>query len=151
MLVDMMKPEDVEMQSLIDEYLTEDDKSLVFKKVQSNKAMGIHGGNSFVLYSNANKVKEFVENGHYVQFIAYGIDYMILKESGTFTLRANDFDSIDQLTEFTRHGSSRQNLCLAIGFPVPSNGDVRMRQRPPTQNSRLSVDVYGSREQSIFK
>tara|TARA_R110002020_G_scaffold81727_1_gene202743 strand:+ start:6257 stop:6883 length:627 start_codon:yes stop_codon:yes gene_type:complete len=101
MLVDMMKPEDVEMQSLIDEYLTEDDKSLVFKKVQSNKAMGIHGGNSFVLYSNANKVKEFVENGHYVQFIAYGIDYMILKESGTFTLRANDFDSIDQLTEFT--------------------------------------------------
>lgn len=100
MLVDMMKPKDVEMQNLIDEHLTEDDKSMIFKRLQSNKARGIHGGNSFVLYSNANKVKEFVEDGHYAQFMAYGIDYMILKQSGTFTMNASSFESMDDLVDF---------------------------------------------------
>ena len=100
MLVDTMKPTDANMQSLIDQYLTEDDKCMVFKKVQSNKARGIHGGNNFVLYSTANRVKEFVENGHYLQFMAYGIDYMILKESSTFSANVNNLDSIDHLVDF---------------------------------------------------
>tara|TARA_R110000744_G_scaffold154298_1_gene269013 strand:- start:3270 stop:3884 length:615 start_codon:yes stop_codon:yes gene_type:complete len=101
MLVDMTNPEDAKMQNLIDQYLTEDDKSLIFKNIKSNKTMGIHGGNNFVLYSNAKQVREFVENGHYVQFMAYGIDYMILKDSGTFTFKSTTFESIGELVEFT--------------------------------------------------
>ena len=101
MLVDLMGREDAEMKSLIEKYLNEEDKSMIFKKVQSNKTLGIHGGDAFVLYSNANETRQFVENGHYVNFMAYGLDYMLYKKSHTFSMRASSFECMDDLINFT--------------------------------------------------
>ena len=49
-----------EMNSLIDKYLTEDDKALIHGKVRGAKVKSISQNNQFLLHSVATKVKSFV-------------------------------------------------------------------------------------------
>ena len=88
-----------EMNSLIDKYLTEDDKALIHGKVRGAKVKSISQNNQFLLHSVATKVKSFVQDGHFTAFMAYGLDYMVLGESSTFTL--SGFTDIEELSEFT--------------------------------------------------
>lgn len=86
------------MSAFVDKYLTEDDKSIILRKSGTYRAIG--DGNQFLLHSSATSVRKFVDDGHYVKFIAYGLDYMMLQPSSTFTVASNDFDDIDELIDF---------------------------------------------------
>ncbi|MAH49043.1 hypothetical protein CMI37_24665 [Candidatus Pacearchaeota archaeon] len=77
--------EDTEAQEVIDKYLTEDDKVAIFKRLRANKIRCMHNGDWFLLHSTANKVKTFIEDGHYASLLAYGLDYMIDEGPSRFT------------------------------------------------------------------
>jgi hypothetical protein len=74
-----------DMQEVIDQYLTEDDKELIHSNMKGSKVRSLSKENKFLLYSIAKNVKGFIEDGHYVTFIAFGLDYMISGKSGRFT------------------------------------------------------------------
>ena len=89
-----------EMATLVDKYLSEDDKKIVLGKPGITKSMSIGEGNKFLLHSAATRVRRFINDLHYVKFIAYGLDYMMLQKPSTFMSAAADFDSIDDLIDF---------------------------------------------------
>ena len=68
-------PNDV--QETIDAYLTEEDKGRILSNHRLNKVRVFPGNEMFHLYSEANKAKEFLENGHYINVLGFGIDYLI--------------------------------------------------------------------------
>ena len=88
------------MATFVDKYLSEDDKKIVLGRTGLTNAMSVCGGDEFLLHAAANKVMRFIEDGHYVKFIAYGLDYIMLQTSSTFMAASNDLDSIDDLIDF---------------------------------------------------
>ena len=80
----------------IDLYLTEDYKDSIFGKLKAKRVRSVHGGDRFLTHSIANKVKTFVEDGQYVAFIAYGIDYMLFEKPGSFSTQT--FTCHEELT-----------------------------------------------------
>ncbi len=86
------------MSTFVDKYLTEDDKSIILRKSGTSRAIG--DGNQFLLHSAASRVKRFIDDGHYVQFIAYGLDYMMLQTSSTFMANAHQLECMDDLFDF---------------------------------------------------
>ena len=87
-----------DMSTFVDKYLTEDDKSIILKKSGTPRAIG--DGNKFLLHSNASMVKKFIDDGHYTQFIAYGLDYIMLQTSSTFVANVSQLDGIEDLIDF---------------------------------------------------
>jgi hypothetical protein len=86
------------MSAFVDKYLSEDDKSIILRKSGTSRAIG--DGNKFLLHSIATKVRKFIDDGHYVKFMAYGLDYMMLQLPSTFTAASSEFDNIDDLVDF---------------------------------------------------
>ncbi len=86
-----------EAQRMIEKYLTEDDKHFISKNRSGSKVLSFNDNNHFLLYSTAKKVKDFVEYGHFVAFIAYGIDFMLDGKAGHFSL--NRFADHSELVE----------------------------------------------------
>ena len=68
-------PNDV--QETIDAYLTEEDKGRILSNHRLNKVRVFPGNEMFHLYSEANKAKEFLENGHYINVLGFGVYYLI--------------------------------------------------------------------------
>lgn len=90
-----------DMSTFVDKYLTEDDKGIILHRPGTSKVLSIGDGDQFLLHSTAVKVKKFIEDGHFIRFIAYGLDYFMLQDSGTFTSSVNDFEDIDDLMDFS--------------------------------------------------
>jgi len=88
------------MTTFVDKYLSEDDKKIVLGSPAITKTMSVGGGDEFLLHSAANKVMRFIEDGHYVKFLAYGLDYIMLQTSSTFMSACGDLESIDDLIDF---------------------------------------------------
>tara|TARA_R110001583_G_scaffold110606_1_gene259527 strand:- start:1215 stop:1796 length:582 start_codon:yes stop_codon:yes gene_type:complete len=74
-------PNDV--QERIDAFLTEEDKQRIFSNHRLNKIRVFPGNEMFHLYSEANKSREFLENGHYINVLGFGVDYLMGRQ--TFT------------------------------------------------------------------
>jgi len=90
-----------EMSTFVDKYLTEDDKSIIFSKSTCSRVRSIGTENQFLLHSIAEQVKAFIDGGHFLRFIAYGLDYMMLQGASTFTVSADDFEDLDDLIDFS--------------------------------------------------
>ena len=87
-----------DMATFVDKYLTEDDKSIVLRK--SGRPRSIGNGDQFILHSAATRVKRFIDDGHYVKFIAYGLDYIMIQDSSTFVANSGQMENIDELVDF---------------------------------------------------
>jgi len=98
MSADVLKCDAREIHDFIDQHLTEDDKSMIFEKMKSNDVRSVHNGDAFLLYSMANKVKAFVEDGHHVSILSYGIDFFIDKKPSRFS--SIQCASVDDLEDF---------------------------------------------------
>ena len=72
-----------DIQERIDAFLTEDDKQRILSNHRLNKIRVFPGNEMFHLYSEANKSREFLENGHYINVLGFGIDYLMGRK--TFT------------------------------------------------------------------
>tara|TARA_Y100000593_G_C4250350_1_gene306842 strand:+ start:365 stop:946 length:582 start_codon:yes stop_codon:yes gene_type:complete len=68
-------PNDV--QERIDTFLTEEDKHRILSNNRMNKVRVFPGNEMFHLYSEANRAKEFLENGHYINVLGFGIDHLM--------------------------------------------------------------------------
>ena len=97
MSADVLTCESEMARETIDKYLTEDDKSFIFQKMKSNSVRPFPNSDLFHLYRVANQVKDFMEHGHYVQVLGYGIDSMVDDSSEGFL--NVDIDSKDFLDD----------------------------------------------------
>jgi|TARA_R110000744_G_scaffold39992_2_gene90834 hypothetical protein len=73
----MKSAEQKEMMIFIDRYLTEEDKDRICSNSPAGKVRTFPGSEMFYMYSESNRVKSFIENGHYSSVIGFGIDYLI--------------------------------------------------------------------------
>lgn len=106
-----------DMGEVIDQYLTEDDKRLIYTNVRGTKVRSINKDNQFLLYSIAKKVKKFIEDGHFVSFLSYGVDYILNEKPSAFTFE--HFVYADELAEavygycfecYQEHGGIEEEL-----------------------------------------
>lgn len=89
--------EATDMREVIDQYLCEDDKELIHSNMKGAKVRSFSKDNQFLLYSVAKNVKDFIEDGHYVMFMSYGLDYMISGKPSMFT--SNGTMHADELSD----------------------------------------------------
>tara|TARA_R100000655_G_scaffold39160_1_gene74290 strand:- start:280 stop:888 length:609 start_codon:yes stop_codon:yes gene_type:complete len=75
--VEVEQAQNEHVQKVIDQYLTEEDKDLICSKKSLSSIRSFPGSELFHLYSEANKVKEFCENGHLKNVKGFGVDYLI--------------------------------------------------------------------------
>ena len=94
----MAKPEQDEVNEIIDMFLTEEDKDLICSKKSKSKMRSFPGNELFHLYSEANRVKEFCANGHHLNVKGFGVDYLINREFSNDWLDENTDDGIEVKT-----------------------------------------------------
>tara|TARA_R100001510_G_scaffold3154_4_gene2458 strand:- start:4883 stop:5458 length:576 start_codon:yes stop_codon:yes gene_type:complete len=62
---------------MTDWYLNEEDKDFIVANKGSQGTKMFPGSEKFLLYGEAKKVKDFVDNGGYATVIGFGVDYFI--------------------------------------------------------------------------
>ena len=67
----MKSAEQKEMMIFIDRYLTEEDKDRICSNSPAGKVRTFPGSEMFYMYSESNRVKSFIENGHYSSVIGF--------------------------------------------------------------------------------
>tara|TARA_R110001592_G_scaffold255393_1_gene518957 strand:+ start:239 stop:847 length:609 start_codon:yes stop_codon:yes gene_type:complete len=77
---EVRQAENPDIQKIIDQYLTEEDKDLICSKRSISSVRAFPGSELFHLYAEANSVKEFCDNGHLVNVKGFGIDYLINRD-----------------------------------------------------------------------
>lgn len=83
--------ENHDVQKIIDQYLTEEDKDLICSKKSKSSIRSFPGSELFHLYSEANNVKEFCENGHLKNVKGFGVDYLLHRSFSNEWSDAEDF------------------------------------------------------------
>jgi|TARA_R100001163_G_C5048540_1_gene185568 hypothetical protein len=106
---DMQQVEQEDVKEFIDRYLTEEDKDRLCSGSMSNDVKLFPGNETFFLNSEAKRVKEFIECGHYVNVIGFGIDYLMGRNFSYDWTEFCDLEEVDQhlkdiLVDFSNEG-----------------------------------------------
>jgi len=96
---EMQQAEKKDVQEVIDQYLTEEDKDRLCSGTAHNDVRMFPGNETFYLYSEANRVKDFIECGHFYNVIGFGIDVFISRE---FSHAWTEICSIEEIDEYIR-------------------------------------------------
>ena len=96
---DMEYAENQDLQETIDKYLTEEDKDLICSKRSKSSIRAFPGSELFHLYSEANKVQAFCENGHLKNVKGFGVDYLINRDF------LHDWSNVEHMS-FTENDTS---------------------------------------------
>ena len=105
----MQQVEQEDVKEFIDRYLTEEDKDRLCSGSMSNDVKLFPGNETFFLNSEAKRVKEFIECGHYVNVIGFGIDYLMGRNFSYDWTEFCDLEEVDQhlkdiLVDFSNEG-----------------------------------------------
>ncbi len=105
----MQQAEQEDVKEFIDRYLTEEDKDRLCSGSMSNDVKLFPGNETFFLNSEAKRVKEFIECGHYVNVIGFGIDYLMGRNFSYDWTEFCDLEEVDQhlkdiLVDFSNEG-----------------------------------------------
>ena len=96
---DVEYAENQDLQETIDKYLTEEDKDLICSKRSKSSIRAFPGSELFHLYSEANKVQAFCENGHLKNVKGFGVDYLINRDF------LHDWSNVEHMS-FTENDTS---------------------------------------------
>ena len=83
--------ENQDIQEVIDQYLTEEDKDLICSNRSRSSVRPFPGSEMFHLYAEANRVKAFCDNGHLRNVQGFGVDYLVKRD---FSNEWNDSEEI---------------------------------------------------------
>lgn len=96
---EVQQAEKKDVQEVIDRYLTEEDKDRLCSGTMNNDVRMFPGSETFYLYAEANRVKEFMECGHYYNVIGFGVDHFIGRK---FSHDWTEFCDIEQVDDHLR-------------------------------------------------
>ncbi len=108
----MQQAEKKDVQEVIDQYLTEEDKDRLCSGTANNGVRMFPGNEKFYLYAEANRVKDFIECGHFYNVIGFGVDFFIGRK---FSYDWSDFCSIEEIDD---HIKEMMNELLDDGYFV---------------------------------
>jgi len=95
----MQQAETKDVQEVIDQYLTEEDKDRLCSGAAGNGVRMFPGNETFYLYAEANRVRDFIECGHFYNVIGFGIDLFIGRN---FSYDWTEVCSIEEVDDFIK-------------------------------------------------